>query len=42
MSCRVYISGKMSNHYVEDVKSERKRATQELAKYMVRLYVIRS
>lgn len=30
---RVYIAGKMSNRYVEDVKSERQRAKEELAKY---------
>lgn len=36
MSCRVYLSGKMSNRYVEDVKSERRRASQELAKYKMR------
>jgi nucleoside 2-deoxyribosyltransferase len=33
---RVYLAGKMSNRYVEDVKSERKRATKELAKYQIR------
>jgi len=32
---RVYLSGKMSNRYVEDVKSERKRATDELAKFRI-------
>lgn len=36
MSCRVYLSGKMSNRYVDDVKSERRRATEELAKYKMR------
>jgi hypothetical protein len=36
MSLRVYLSGKMSNRYVEDVKSERKRATTELARYGIR------
>ena len=30
---RVYMSGKMSNRYVEDVKAERKRAAEELKKY---------
>ena len=30
---RVYLSGKMSARYVEDVKAERKRATEELNKY---------
>lgn len=30
---RVYLAGKMSNRYVEDVKSERKRAKDALAKY---------
>jgi hypothetical protein len=29
---RVYIAGKMSSRYVEDVKSERRRAKEELAK----------
>jgi hypothetical protein len=33
---RVYLSGKMSNRYVEDVKSERKRATDELSKYGIK------
>jgi nucleoside 2-deoxyribosyltransferase len=30
---RVYLSGKMSNRYVEDVKAERSRATEELNKH---------
>ena len=30
---RVYISGKMSSRYVEDVKAERRRAIEELHKY---------
>jgi nucleoside 2-deoxyribosyltransferase len=33
---RVYLAGKMSNRYVEDVKSERKRATERLAKFNMR------
>lgn len=36
MSFRIYLSGKMSNRYVEDVKSERRRATEELGKYGIR------
>lgn len=36
MSFRIYLSGKMSNRYVEDVKSERERATNELARYGIR------
>lgn len=36
MACRVYLSGKMSNRFVDDVKSERRRATEELAKYKMR------
>jgi hypothetical protein len=35
MSFRVYISGKMSNRYVEDVKSERARTVKELARYQI-------
>lgn len=35
MSFRVYISGKMSNRYVEDVKSERAKTVRELARYQI-------
>src|SRR6185437_8983679 len=36
MACRVYLSGKMSNRFVDDVKSERRRATEELARFKMR------
>jgi hypothetical protein len=35
MSFRAYISGKMSNRYVEDVKSERAKTVKELARYSI-------
>src|SRR5271157_6113735 len=36
MSFRTYLSGKMSNRLVDDVVAERKRATEELARWGIR------